>query len=162
MTERKPPDAPFETWVDHLIRQARARGEFDNLSGAGRPAEALDAPYDELWWIRRKAHREGISLLPPTLQLRKDAEDALLDALHARSEREARGIVEAINERIEKALRMPPPGPLLRLQPFDTDAIAAEWRAAHPDRVRPPAAPQTATPRPRRGWWRRRGRASDA
>ncbi|MGK5171412.1 DnaJ family domain-containing protein [Geodermatophilus sp. CPCC 205761] len=37
MTERKPPGMSFETWVDQQLAQARARGAFDDLDGAGRP-----------------------------------------------------------------------------------------------------------------------------
>lgn len=164
MTERKPPDVPFESWVDRQIRDAESRGEFENLPGAGRPMEAVDAPYDELWWIKGKMQGEGISILPPTLKLRKEAEDALPLALRARSEREARRIVTELNEKITAALRRPPPGPLLNLKPFDVDAVAAEWRAKHPDRVRParqdPAASPERTRSRGRIWHRlRRGTA---
>lgn len=78
MTERKPPGVSFESWVDRQIRQAEARGEFTELPGAGKPLpEVTDTPYDELWWIKRKMAREGLSVLPPTLALRKEAEDVL-------------------------------------------------------------------------------------
>ena len=42
MTERKPSGVGFGTWVERQIREATARGEFDNLPGAGKPIEDLD------------------------------------------------------------------------------------------------------------------------
>ncbi|WP_439680228.1 DUF1992 domain-containing protein [Embleya sp. MST-111070] len=159
MTERKPPEVPFDSWVDRQIDAAAARGEFDDLPGAGKPLAAIDAPYDELWWVRRKMQTEGISVLPPTLALRKEAEDTMAEIERARSEREVRRMVTEINAKIVAALRMPPPGPVLGLRPFDEEEAVARWRAARPE----PAAPANpvGTDARRRGssrWrpWRRR------
>ncbi|GAA2405072.1 DUF1992 domain-containing protein [Streptomyces glaucosporus] len=128
MTERKPPGVSFETWVDRQVRVAAEQGGFDGLPGAGRPLPELDRPYDDLWWVRKKMEREGLSFLPPALALRKEAEDALEAALRAPSEAGARRIVAEVNEKIRKALRMPPPGPPLRLAPFDAEQVVREWR----------------------------------
>jgi hypothetical protein len=35
----------WESWVDHLIVNAQARGDFDNLPGHGKPLTVEDAPY---------------------------------------------------------------------------------------------------------------------
>ncbi|MFB7784743.1 DUF1992 domain-containing protein [Streptomyces vinaceus] len=123
MTDRKPPGVSFESWVDRQIREAAERGEFERLPGYGKPLAAIDAPYDELWWIREKMHREGFAALPPALALRKEAEDALEAAHAAPSERQARAILTEINEKIGAALRRPPPGPPLRLTAFDVDVV---------------------------------------
>ncbi|MEU1042337.1 DUF1992 domain-containing protein [Streptomyces sp. NPDC005907] len=129
MTERKPPGVSFESWVDKQIREAEARGEFTELAGAGRPLPALtDAPYDELWWIKRKMAREGLSVLPPTLALRKEAEDALAAAAAAPSEGAVRRIVEAVNAKIREIMFKPPPGPPLGLKPYDVEEIVRDWR----------------------------------
>lgn len=40
--------------VERSIRDAIARGEFDNLPGAGRPIPDLDRQYDPDWWARRQ------------------------------------------------------------------------------------------------------------
>jgi hypothetical protein len=128
MTERKPPGVTFESWVDRQIREAAERGEFDNLPGAGKPLPDLDQPYGELWWVKRKMRREGVSYLPPVLALRKEAEDALAAALRARTEARARQIVAEVNERIREALRNPPPGPPLKLTPFDVERVVRDWR----------------------------------
>ena len=132
MTERKPPGVSFESFVDRQIREAESRGDFEKLPGWGKPMASLDAPYDELWWIKGKMHREGFSSLPPALALRKEAEDALEAARAARSERQVRAVLTEVNEKIAAALRMPPPGPPLNLTEFDVETVVAEWRAARP------------------------------
>lgn len=130
MTERKPPGVSVESWVDRQIREAAERGDFDNLPGWGKPLASLDAPYDEMWWIKDKMHREGFAVLPPALALRKEAEDALEAARTARSERQARAVLTEINEKIRAALRMPPPGPPLGLTEFDVEAELETWRGS--------------------------------
>ncbi|MEU4049911.1 DUF1992 domain-containing protein [Streptomyces olivaceus] len=129
MTERKPPGVDFESWVDRQIRDADARGEFAELPGAGKPLPGeLDSTYDELWWVRRKMAREGFSVLPPSLALRKEAEDALAAALDAPSERVARRIVEEVNVKIREVMFKPPPGPPLGKKPYDVEEVVRQWR----------------------------------
>ncbi|MFD3329566.1 DUF1992 domain-containing protein [Streptomyces sp. NPDC058701] len=128
MTERKPPGVSFETFVDRQIREAAARGDFEDLPGYGKPLASLDAPYDELWWVKGKLHDEGFAVLPPALALRKEAEDALETALAARSERQLRAVLTDVNEKIRTALRRPPPGPPLNLTEFDVEAVLRTWR----------------------------------
>ncbi|MGW1022198.1 DnaJ family domain-containing protein [Streptomyces sp. NPDC002577] len=128
MTERKPPGVSFESWIDKQIREAEERGDFARLEGAGKPLPRdLESTHDELWWIKRKMAREGLSHLPPTLALRKEAEDARAAAAEAPSERVVRQIVSDINDKISEALRRPPPGPPLGLAPFDVEAVVREW-----------------------------------
>ncbi|MFF4831494.1 DUF1992 domain-containing protein [Streptomyces sp. NPDC001315] len=129
MTERKPPGVPFESWVDKQIRDAEARGEFAHLTGAGKPLpEGTDTTYDELWWIKRKMAREGLSVLPPALALRKEAEDALAAAYAAPSERIARKILTDVNVKIRDMMFKPPPGPPLGMKPYDVEQVVREWR----------------------------------
>lgn len=128
MTERKPTGVSFESWVDKQIREAEQRGDFSALPGFGKPIPGLERPYDETWWIKAKMQREGLSVLPPSLRLRKEAEDAREAASGARTEAEVRRILTEVNDRIRKALLMPPEGPPLNLRPFDVDAVVQEWR----------------------------------
>jgi hypothetical protein len=128
MSERKPPGVGFETWVERQIREATERGEFDNLPGAGKPIEDLDKPHDELWWVKRKLRREHFAYLPPTIALRKEAEEALEAASRAGSEAEVRRIVAGINARIVEGNRKAASGPPLNLMPFDVEAVVAAWR----------------------------------
>ncbi|MGY4903429.1 DnaJ family domain-containing protein [Streptomyces sp. 900116325] len=129
MTERKPAGVSFESWVDKQIREAEQRGDFSQLPGFGKPLPGIDRPYDETWWIKAKMQREGVSMLPPALALRKEAEDTRAAVSEARSEAEVRRMLTEVNEKIEAAIRRPPPGPLLNVRPFDIDAVVEEWRA---------------------------------
>jgi hypothetical protein len=128
MTERKPPGVPFETWVERQIREAAERGEFDNLPGAGKPIADLDKPHDELWWVKDKLRRENLSYLPPTIALRKEAEDALAAASQAGSEDQVRRIMADINRKILEGNRKAASGPPLNLMPFDVDRVVRTWR----------------------------------
>jgi hypothetical protein len=129
MTERKPPGVPFESWVDRQIREAQGRGEFDQLPGAGKPLPPeTESSYDELWWVRRKMAREGLAVLPPSLALRKEAEDALAAAYAAPSESMARQIITDVNAKIRDMLFRPPPGPPLGKKPYDVEEVVRQWR----------------------------------
>jgi hypothetical protein len=135
MTERKPPGVDFESWVDKQIRDAKARGEFDQLPGAGKPLPSdVESDYDELWWVKRKLAREGFSVLPPALALRKEAEDALEAALAAPSERIVRKIIDEINPKIRDMMFKPPPGPPLGKKPYDVEDVVRQWRERRADR----------------------------
>jgi hypothetical protein len=131
VTDRKPPGLEFESWIDQQIREATERGEFNGLPGAGKPIPDLDEPYDDTWWIKKKLRRENLSYLPPAAALRKKAEEALHKAARAKSEREVREIVTAINEVIIDAIRKPPPGPPVNMAPLDVERIVGDWRERH-------------------------------
>jgi Domain of unknown function (DUF1992) len=128
MTDRKPPGVGFGTWVERQIRAATERGEFDDLPGAGKPIPDLDQPHDDDWWVKQKLRREHFSWLPPTIALRKEAEDALLAASVAGSEDEVRRIVAAINGKIVEGNRKAASGPPLNLMPFDVERVVRRWR----------------------------------
>jgi hypothetical protein len=128
MTERKPPWVGFETWVERQLREAAERGAFDDLPGAGKPIPDLDKPHDELWWVKQKLRRENFSYLPPTIALRKQAEEALEAAALAGSEEEVRRIVAGINAKIIEGNRKAASGPPLNLAPFDVERLVRDWR----------------------------------
>lgn len=128
MSPRKPAGENYESWVDRQIREARERGEFDNLPGAGKPLPDLHRPYDELWWVRKKLKEENLSYLPPALQLRKEVEEAREQITRARSEREVRKIVAGINERIREANRTGWQGPASTVMPLDEEQTVRTWR----------------------------------
>ncbi|MDI3404705.1 DnaJ family domain-containing protein [Streptomyces cavernicola] len=130
MTERKPPGVSFESWVDKQIREAEERGDFADLPGIGRPLPDLDRPYDEMWWLKEKMRRENVSVLPPALALRKEAEEALAAAEAAPTEATARSILTEINKKISATLLRPPPGPPLGIKPYDVDEVLARRRTA--------------------------------
>jgi hypothetical protein len=130
MTRRKPGAIRFESWIDRQIREARERGEFDDLPGAGAPLRNLGKPYDDMWWVKRKLRSENLSYLPPSLALRKEAHKALEGAARAETEAEVRERIAAINETIRDAIRRGIRGPEIDLAPFNVERIVREWRRA--------------------------------
>ena len=85
-----------------------------------------------MWWVKRKLRREGLTYLPPSLALRKEAHDALEAALQAKSETEVRQIIKDINEQIREANRKGVAGPPIMLRPFDLEPIVQEWHKQQP------------------------------
>ena len=149
MAGRKPPQVTFETWFDRQIRDGAAKGAFDDLPRG--PIE-LAEHHDEDWWIKRKIRDEGLEVLPPSLILRRDIEQAVRDARQAPTEPEARRQIEAVNDRIRAANRIAIAGPPVNLVTYDVDELLAFWHAAHPaeadapppeDEVEPPPRPRT-------------------
>lgn len=45
-------ESVFESVVERRIREAKERGEFDDLPGQGKPLLDAGQPYDELWWVK--------------------------------------------------------------------------------------------------------------
>jgi hypothetical protein len=132
MAERKPPGLGWERWIDRQIREATERGEFEDLPGAGEPIPDLDKPRDEMWWVKGKLRSEGLTYLPPSLALRKEAHVALEAALQAKSEADVRQIIGNINEQIREANRKGVAGSPVMLRPFDVEPTVQEWHKQHP------------------------------
>lgn len=128
MTERKPAGMSFETWIDRQIRDAQERGEFENLPGRGKPITGLDQPHDELWWVKQLMAREGISVTPPTLKLRKDVETMLEHVGELPTEAAVRQLVADMNERIRRTNRIPVEGPPSTVMPLDADRVVQRWQ----------------------------------
>jgi len=157
MTERKPRDISFVSWIDQQIAEAADRGAFDDLPGAGKPIPrrgGTDA------WLRDYLRREGVSadeLLPTPLRLRKEIERLAGTVGDLNSENEVREVVRGLNRQILEWRRLPT-GPPIYLRLVDEEAMVDRWRDA---RRRPPApapadSPVRDTPSPpRRRWWRR-------
>jgi len=88
-------------------REASERGEFDDLSGSGRPTEDLGAAYDPEWWAKRYLERESA----------RDAADSLRRAIRAEFPRlgvavdcvGAAARVDEINQMVERVNAGPAP-----------------------------------------------------
>ena len=130
MTERKPQGLSWESWIDKQIRDAMERGEFDNLPGKGKPLPDIDKPRDELWWVREKLRREEVSYLPPTLQVRKDLDEARERIRTAPTEDDVRAIVEEINAKIRYINAHAVSGPPSNLYPLHLETVLERWRNA--------------------------------
>ncbi|GLY27381.1 DUF1992 domain-containing protein [Kineosporia sp. NBRC 101731] len=141
MTERKPAGMRSEDWVERQIREARERGAFDNLEGAGKPLRGLNRTFTSEEWARDWVQRSGgdlEALLPPLLILRKERA-ALLSALPTfASEKVLRETVADFNHRLLDQYRRPMDGPLIAVGVLDADETVEQWRAARPEEPQEP------------------------
>jgi Domain of unknown function (DUF1992) len=165
MTDRKPADMTFASWIDKQIAEATERGAFDNLPGAGKPIPQHGNEDAAAAWIREYLRKEGMSaeaLLPAPLRLRK-AIDRLAQAVPAMAaEQDVRDAVAELNHEIREWRRIPL-GPPVFVPLVDEEAMVTRWRAARsaatpglPKAPADPAPPAAALPR--RRWWRRSAR----
>ena len=120
----------YESSIDRQLREARERGEFDNLPGAGRPLPGYGGEYVEDWWVQDWLRREGetAGVLPPTLTLRREREDLERTVDHKPTEQDVRRYVADLNEQIRKARVGLMDGPPTLLPPVDADAAVAGWK----------------------------------
>jgi hypothetical protein len=162
MTERKPPEMSFTSWIDRQVSEAAERGAFDNLPGAGQPLPKRSEADAAQAWLRDYLRREGVSaeeMLPTPLRLRKEIERLTESVQDLRSEQEVRDIAADLNRRILQWRRIPV-GPPLHLPLVNADLLVSSWRDARraPAGQVSPGTPAEAPPR-RRAWPRlRRGR----
>jgi DnaJ homologue, subfamily C, member 28, conserved domain len=146
MTERKPRQLGFTSWIDQQIADAEKRGVFDNLPGAGKPLNIKptgDGDYGQAW-VRDYARREGVSpeeFLPTPLKLRREIERLAETVGEMRSEAEVRETFGELNRRIVEWRRIPV-GPPIHVPLVNTDEMVARWRSAQPPEA-------TAAPPPR-------------
>jgi hypothetical protein len=127
---RKPPGVRWETWIDQQIAEGMRNGQFDNLPGTGKPLAGLDGRRDEDWWLKAKLREERLSYLPPTLRIRKEAEEARAAIAAAQHESTVRRILEEINAKIRDINRRGADGPPSSMMPLDEQAVVDAWRAA--------------------------------
>src|SRR4051812_35578471 len=131
MTGRKPPKVSFRWWVDRQIDQARARGEFDDLPGTGKPLPkptGNDAATD---WVLREVKRGGHdtkALLPPSLALKREVQDLPETLAAERTELRVREVVADPNARIRRAYLNPHTGPPLTVALVDVEEAVEDWR----------------------------------
>jgi hypothetical protein len=159
MTERKPPDISFTSWIDRQINEAAERGAFDNLPGAGKPLPRRTEEDAAQAWLREYLRREGVSaeeLLPTPLKLRKEIERLTESVQDLRTERQVRHVAADLNRRILEWRRIPV-GPPLFLPLVNADALVSTWRdaqAAAQASAAPPPVPSPPPSAPPRRWWR--------
>ncbi|MFF3063588.1 DUF1992 domain-containing protein [Oerskovia sp. NPDC057915] len=169
------PRLPLENrgqWVDELVRQAMARGEFDDLPLAGKPIPGLSARHDPDWWLKNLVEREQITGILPPAQLRAD-DARLRDELDRQfSEASVREVLAEFNARVVDARRQLLGGPPVVTPVRDVEEEVSLWhgrRAARSaaaassgpttsrtSRDRPPRASDGSGATGARRWWRRR------
>jgi len=154
-------------WVDRQIRAAMARGEFDNLPGAGKPLRLPDR-HDPDWWVKGLIEREKVTgVLPPALGLRKDDVELEGELDREATEEGVRRAVVDFNSRVVEARRQLLGGPPVVTQTRDADTEVEAWqqrRASRRARQRDVGrarvteleeARDGSSRRPSRLWWRR-------
>jgi len=155
MTERKPPEISWETWIETQIRVAMGDGAFDNLPGAGQPLPRRSTADATATWLREYLRREGVSpsdLLPTPLRLRKEIEQLTAAVPELRSEQEVRELAAELNRQIIRWRRIPE-GPPVYLPLVDEEQLVSRWRDEHPPPEPSPRQARSAPPRR----WRLRG-----
>jgi len=162
MTERKPAGMSFESWVESQISRAAARGDFENLPGAGKPLPRRSAADDSYEWVVQKARKENLDLLgmlPPGLALRRERDDLPRRVEALPSEAAVRMLAEDFNDRVQAFWRTPQES---RWSPVpglaDVEALVEHWHRTRPEEVAVPPPPADASPEPRRRFrlrWRR-------
>jgi len=130
VTERKPAGMSWESFIDRQIREAAERGDFATLPGFGKPLPDAGQPYNEMWWVQRKLQSEGLSLLPPSLALRKEVEDVRERIPTAPSEAAVRRLVAELNEKIVSVNARTFDGPPSNVVPLRVEQEIQRWSEA--------------------------------
>ena len=118
-----------------LIRKAQTGGEFDNLTGEGRPIAGLEETHDPMWWVKKKIREENLSFVPVVLDLRRDIEREFERMRRVNFESKVRRLVTSLNARIRWANATNVAGPSTTLTPLDPDAVVRFWHEGRSARV---------------------------
>ncbi|MCC9205813.1 J-domain-containing protein [Arthrobacter sp. zg-Y769] len=141
--------------ADYLVRDAMARGDFDNLKYAGKPIPNLGDGHDPDWWVKGLMQRENVTGLGPKAILLRTEDDELDARLDTRwTEKQVREIVEDFNARVIDARRQLEGGPPVVTRTRDAEQEVQRWRERKTAAAEKEAA---AAPEPeqRRPWWKR-------
>jgi hypothetical protein len=148
----------FETWVDSQIAQGMARGDFDDLPGAGKPLPWRSPDETAYEWVLEKARKENLDLLgmlPPGIRLRRERDLLPTSVADLSDEGAVRALADDYNRRVEEFWRRPQFTPDAVPGLCDVETLVADWRATRPPGPAP-APPPPPTPAARRRWWSRR------
>lgn len=115
-----------DRWRDQVIQDALQQGAFRDLPGKGKPLSGLNDDPD--WWVKDKLRREGVSFVPPAIQLRQELARMREEIAQLGSEEKARRRIEEMNAKIRAANRTITTGPPSDLAPLDIEEELARWR----------------------------------
>lgn len=138
----KDPNKRRAAFVEHTIRQKMREGAFDKIEGAGKPIPGIDQPYDEMWWIKQLVEREKLSVLPESLELKKEIETKLREIEMMTQERFVREELEALNQKIRRVNRTTVQGPSTTLVPLNVEAIIERWKQRKAEKKNTPIPPR--------------------
>ena len=123
---RRRPVTNWDNWVDKAIEEAKARGEFDDLPGQGKPLRVESNPFAPEMDLAHSILKNA-DMAPPWIELNRaiEAEIAALAALRART-----------GERIAAALAQPRLPAEEETSPPEQPAPSSRWRPRWPFRRR--------------------------
>ena len=128
MSQRKPPEVSWSSWIEHAIREAQEDGQFDDLPGRGKPLVGQGGSYDPDWWAKQLVQREKFSILPPALAIRKRVASELARIGKLRREDDVRAALASLNDEITQTNRSVAEGPPTTVSVVDIETFLATWR----------------------------------
>ncbi len=129
MNEPNPFARPNQHWIDRAIQAAHDAGAFENLPTMGKPIPGMGEVDDENWWLKAYLKREGLSVGPPSLEIRRVVERGLDEIDGMDREDRVRAKVDELNEKIRRSAGATVHGPASTTRPLDTDEVVARWRS---------------------------------
>jgi hypothetical protein len=136
-----PPMTPREQRIEGAVEEAIARGDFDDLPGAGKPLDLPDT-HDPDWWIKQRIADDDVdrdALLPPVMLLRKEYERLDETLVELLDEDAVRAYAEDYSSRVMRDRLVSPQNQQIALT-LDADDAVARWH-----RVRAAAGRDDAT-----------------
>lgn len=116
-------------WVESAVDEAIARGDFEDLPGAGKPLDLPDH-HDPDWWIKGRLEGEDVdrdALLPPVILLRREREGLEETLRVLRDESAVREYAEDFTARVLED-RAANPFACLLAPVLDPEDAVARWR----------------------------------
>ncbi|QCR52166.1 DUF1992 domain-containing protein [Brachybacterium sp. SGAir0954] len=139
------------------IEQAIARGDFDDLPGAGKPLK-LPSTHDPDWWIKQRLDEEDVdrdALLPVVVLLRREHEQRDDTLRELPDEQSVREYADDFTRRVREDRAASPMARMLAPE-MPADAAVERWRELRAEREEPVVPAPVAEPTGRRRpWWRR-------
>ncbi len=114
--------------ADAKIEQAIRDGQFENLDGFGKPLDIDLSTMDDFWWLKEKAKREQLNLLPPAMILKREVEQETQEILNLEDEQAVRQRVRKINRTIIAANMKILWGPPSQVMPINETQFVQKWK----------------------------------
>ena len=133
---RRPAGMSSGDWIEALIHQAEREGKFDCVAHAPDPMAGVDpnSADDENWWLKKLINREGLTVMPEMLAVKKDVSALRCGLAEVPNERELRTRCAELNRRIIAA-DLDNSSPVAKdIAPIDIDQMVGRWRTARMER----------------------------
>jgi hypothetical protein len=130
MTDRKPAGMPTGSWIEAQILKAQQEGQFDGIASAPDPLADIDEPYDPDWWVKKLIRREGLTVMPERLALKREISEFIATLARRTREADVLADLERLNARIAEANLIDDSPVSCDLSRLDPVRIVAMWRRA--------------------------------